>query len=631
MKKHKSQKITIYFRNTLLLLFLIIYIITSLALAAFETQTAESNADKMLSINVADIRQDILDTTSDNILNIAELVATDYDLMKDYVKSEGADTFFSGVGIDFTKQDPDRALLEYFRITCGLSEVSKIDSNGIITCSTNTDFIGFDMASGEQSSEFLSILRGENDYYAQTYQPISYDESIWRKYCGYKVSDGGFIQIGFDSERFRDEIDDIVCDFTTNLHVGETGYILIINEDGKIVSSPYSYTLGSSLDQYGITIEDLEAHVDGVRFSHNIKDQDYDLMGTSVEGYYIFAALPRSETLSSLQRTVRVTNFLEFLGFGSVFQMIYVMLKKKVVKNISAMADSLADIADGNLDVEVNVRGTSEFDSLSDSINTTVEALKESTRKEVERINSELEYAKTIQRSSLPMIFPPYPDRTDFEIYASMDPAKEVGGDFYDFELLSNNKLCFCVADVSGKGIPAALFMMRAKTLIKNFANAGMCVNEILSNVNEELCQNNDSGMFVTCWLGMLDTDTGIVQYANAGHNPPLIRQNNNFEYLKNNRPGFVLGGIDGIKYKCFEVSLKPGDEIFIYTDGVTEATDLSNELYGEDRLKSALSSISDATCENKCRLLREDIDRFVGDAPQFDDITMLSIKYTRQ
>ena len=209
-----------------------------------------------------------------------------------------------------------------------------------------------------------------------------------------------------------------------------------------------------------------------------------------------------------------------------------------------------------------------------------------------------------------------------------MIAAKEVGGDFYDFYKLNDNTLAFLAADVSGKGIPAAMFMMTAKTIIKDLAERGLPVNEVFTKANEKLCENNESGMFVTAWMGILDLETGALQFANAGHNPPLLkRADGSFEYLKT-RAGFVLAGMEGIRYRVGELTLSPGDRLFLYTDGVPEATDSDNKLYGEDRLLSFMNENSNVSATSLLPALKANIDEFVGEAPQFDDITMLMLDY---
>ena len=247
---------------------------------------------------------------------------------------------------------------------------------------------------------------------------------------------------------------------------------------------------------------------------------------------------------------------------------------------------------------------------------------------ERERMAVELSLAATIQTNILPSTFPPYPNRRDFDIYASMNAAKEVGGDFYDYYLLDDERFAFLVADVSGKGIPAALFMMRAKMTIKALAESGADVHVILSKANEKLCEKNEAGMFVTAWLGIVDMKTGILSYANAGHNPPLLKhRHGTFDYLKT-RPNFILAGMEGVSYRKNELQLMPGDELFLYTDGVTEATNKSQALFGESRLSEALNGVSDETVESRCKTVKSAIEEFVGDAEQFDDITMLSVRF---
>ena len=252
--------------------------------------------------------------------------------------------------------------------------------------------------------------------------------------------------------------------------------------------------------------------------------------------------------------------------------------------------------------------------------------LKEVTAKE-QRIAGELTAATTIQASMLPRNFEEFSRDRNFDIYATMDPAKEVGGDFYDFFLVDEDHLAVVIADVSGKGVPAALFMVIAKTLIKNHAQSGKDPAQVLASANDQLCENNDAGLFVTGWIGILEISTGKLTFANAGHNPPLVgRKDGTFEYLRT-RPSLVLAAMDGMPYKTFELQLEKGDALYLYTDGVTEATNLQQELYGEERLLGVLTENSAKSPKELLGAVKEDIDRFVGEAPQFDDITMLCVR----
>lgn len=248
---------------------------------------------------------------------------------------------------------------------------------------------------------------------------------------------------------------------------------------------------------------------------------------------------------------------------------------------------------------------------------------------EKERINTELSLAARIQANMLPNNFPAFPERHEFDIYASMDPAKEVGGDFYDFFLVDDDHLCLVTADVSGKGIPAALFMMAAKIILANYAKMGKTPSEILTAANAAICAGNREDMFVTVWLGILEISTGKLTAANAGHEYPVLMQPNNgiFELFKD-KHGFVLGGMEGVQYKEYSVDLKPGAKLFLYTDGVPEATDSEKQLFGIDRMLAALNEKPDSSVNEILKTVRNSVDAFVKDAEQFDDLTMLCLEY---
>ena len=250
---------------------------------------------------------------------------------------------------------------------------------------------------------------------------------------------------------------------------------------------------------------------------------------------------------------------------------------------------------------------------------------------EKERIGAELDVAKNIQASMLPCIFPAFPERPELDIYATMTPAKEVGGDFYDFFLIDDDRLAMVMADVSGKGVPAALFMVIAKTLIKNVTQTGLSPKAVLEKVNNQLCENNEAEMFVTVWLGILEISTGKLTCANAGHEYPVIKRAKGDYTLIKDKHGFVLAGMEGSRYKEYELQIEPGDRLYLYTDGVAESTNAHNELYGTDRMLDALNRNKDVSCEVLLHRMKEDIDAFVGEAPQFDDITMLSLELMPQ
>lgn len=294
------------------------------------------------------------------------------------------------------------------------------------------------------------------------------------------------------------------------------------------------------------------------------------------------------------------------------------------IAKLDTVNNYLRDISAGAFPEEpLNLHTKDELLVTAQCINEMTESLKEK-----ERISGELQIATDIQAHMLPCIFPAFPDHDEFDIFASMTPAKEVGGDFYDFFMIDERHLAVVIADVSGKGVPAALFMVIAKTLIKNYAQMGMEPCHVFTKVNQLLCEGNEAGLFVTAWMGLLDMETGKLTYVNAGHNPPLIKLGNGgFTYLKS-QPGFVLAGVETMRYKQSELTMAPGDKLFLYTDGVTEATDINHQFYGEERLSDYLNAHVSEGISDILHHLKEDLDLFAGNQEQFDDITMLILDY---
>ena len=267
------------------------------------------------------------------------------------------------------------------------------------------------------------------------------------------------------------------------------------------------------------------------------------------------------------------------------------------------------------------------FEDLSKKNKLYIDELTTITR-EKERVSTEMEMARQIQSSMLPHIFPPFPGRSEFDLYAVMDPAKEVGGDFYDYFLIDEDHLCMVMADVSGKGVPAALFMMISKVILQSCAMLGKSAAEILTKTNEALCSDNQVEMFVTVWLGILEISTGKLTAANAGHEYPALRRaGGRFELFKD-RHGFVIGGMEGLAYKEYELQLQPGDKLFLYTDGVPEATDAQERMFGTEQMLAALNEEPEASPEQLLKGVRRAVDAFVQDAEQFDDLTMLCFEY---
>lgn len=333
-----------------------------------------------------------------------------------------------------------------------------------------------------------------------------------------------------------------------------------------------------------------------------------------------------------------------FVAAAVMISVLSVFVNISVVKPINVLAlatgkfvsDKEAHGNDGKTSeiAGLNISTGDELEHLADSIkkmeveiNDYIKNLTHVTA-ERERIGAELDVATHIQSAMLPSTFPAFPDRTEFDIYATMTPAKEVGGDFYDFFLVDERHLAIVMADVSGKGVPAALFMVIGKTLIKDHTYPDCDLGTVFNEVNNLLCESNSEGLFITAFEGVLDLLTGEFRFVNAGHEIPFICKKDGVYEPYKIKAGFVLGGMEGIVYKTGSIMLEPGDKIFQYTDGAPEATDKEDKLYGMERLEQILVKNSDKKPNELLPLVKEDIDKFVGEADQFDDITMLCLEY---
>ncbi len=348
------------------------------------------------------------------------------------------------------------------------------------------------------------------------------------------------------------------------------------------------------------------------------------------------------ENTKSVIRTVTsvILNVIQTCLLLSALILLFVTLftgrvSKKISDPLKRLEADVHKISEGNLDNRTTVNTDDEigslahsFNHMTDSLQKYIADLKDVTAKE-ERIAGELSAATTIQNSMLPRNFDEFNEHSAFDLYATMDPAKEVGGDFYDFFLVDDDHIALVMADVSGKGVPAALFMAISRTLIKNRAQLGESPAEILAHVNEQLCENNEAELFVTVWLAIIELSTGKGIAANAGHEHPVIRRGNGLYELVQYRHSPAVAVMNETRFREHTFEINPGDNLFVYTDGVPEATNLDNELFGTGRMLDALNRDPGASPRELLRTVKQEMDEFVGDAPQFDDITMLSFRYT--
>jgi sigma-B regulation protein RsbU (phosphoserine phosphatase) len=438
---------------------------------------------------------------------------------------------------------------------------------------------------------------------------------------------------------------DWLTDMVASIKVLKTGYSFLLSKNGTMLTHPDKkkimnetiFTIAES--QHNQTLRDIgrkmtrgESGFTPYTDTRGIKSWMY-YAPVSSTGWTLAVVFPEAELFAEVRS---LTMTVALMGFAGILLLAatVALVARSITTPLHALADATALVAAGNFDAELPpVRSRDEVGKLTLAFVAMNSALKEyiknltETTAAKERIQSELNVATDIQASLLPRIFPAFPDRPEFDIFASMDPAKEVGGDFYDFFFIDDNNLCFLIADVAGKGVPAALYMMVAKTLLKSEGQRLGEPAQILAYVNNVLAADNDSCMFATVFCAILDISSGEVRFANAGHNPPLMIDPSGIRYLTL-KPGFVLGPMEDTVYETERLTMQAGDTLFLYTDGVTEATNFEDELYGEPQLLKALQSGPTEELTDMLHNIRAEVTRHANGAPQSDDVTMVAIKY---
>ena len=593
----------------MLIAIVVAFFITVGFTAIVQTSRSLAETSQLLELSIKDVEKDIIDASDANLLELTEHAA-------------------AAVPSAATATDNDCV-----RLTAELdvAEVNVIDDKGIIVASSNPAFVGFDMASGDQAAAFLTLLPGGGqNQLVQSYQPISYDANIWCKYAGVAIADG-FVQVGYDASNFVDDLSSQVEASVKNRHVGQTGAFVVVDEEGAVVSTREDITSESDAQ----LASDIKTAGMDKLFTTTFGGEECYAYCQEVEGYRIIALLPTSEANASRDSSLLLVALMEVIVFAALFLVIHAVTKLVVVRGVRRMTTQLAQITAGDLDVEVDVHDASEFVSLSNDINLTVGALKAS----LATVQADLDMAAEIQANVLPTITRVISSRNEFELFSSMEPAKEVGGDFYDFFMVDDDHLALVVADVSGKGVAAALFMMLSKTVIKMEALSNLDPASVLLRANADLSEKNDGDMFTTAWLGVFEISTGTLTYADAGHEKLAFYHSHSGEWELPRKPNgaVALAAFDQddyedlpekYRFRNHTVVLQPGDAVFQYTDGVTEATDANEELFGESRLIAALSEAPSMSPGIVLPFVRERITEFVKEAPQFDDITMLGLRY---
>lgn len=481
--------------------------------------------------------------------------------------------------------------------------------------------------SGEWKNPFR-VVAGEKVSVSQTFQKWLFIVTVTVIAINFSFSFIVQTQSAYQDGRNRiiDQVEDVKLRFSAGLKyvVPESSeYFEIIRPDGTIIAGKHIN------DKISINaLASIQDHCDKDMYNAEyFEEKALNKVDTLSSDLLLLTYIPESEMYWYRNAQAYETGFADILLFTVIYVLIAFLVRQIVVNNIDLINNSLDKITHGDLNEVVTVRNSSEFASLSDDINQTVDTLKGYIEAAEKRIEQELVFARTIQESSLPRVFK-FPGRDEFEVFASMKAAKEVGGDFYDFFFVDATRLALVIADVSGKGIPASLFMMRSKTAVRSFAEAGGTPSEILTKANNALCEGNDAEMFVTVWIGIVDLETGIMKCANAGHEYPLIkRAGGDFELFKDKHT-LALAAMEGAKAREYEIELKPGDKLFVYTDGIPEAINEDVDQYGTDRLVQEINTVKDKSFTRILPYLSDSVARFRGDAEQFDDITMLGFEF---
>jgi len=584
---------------------------------SIETRQAKNNAVGLIKLKMEDARKQI-QVNRENVAVIRTIA--------DATALAKARAFAKMVALQPSVLK-NREELEDIRRRLDVDELHVSDAKGILIASIPAKYEGYDMAASEQSGAFMAALSHPDFALAQEPKGKGINGEMFQ-YAGVaRIGIPGIVQIGYHPKRLQEamEVADIE-NLSAGFRIGKSGRI-IIGRDGKIVSIDNRAFIGKGLKEYGFSPAQLAGEAD---FLATVQGTRYLGVSRKYGEYTLVGILPHAEMYVGRNEMGLFLIVCNLILFTVVFVLVSFLVQRVVIDGIYSVNRSLKKITKGDLSERINVKTNTEFAALSEGINSTVAALKDAINEAAARIDAELEFARAIQQSSLPNVFPPYPGRPEFDIYATMHTAKEVGGDFYDFFLIGERHLAVLIADVSGKGIPAALFMMTTKTLIQNLAESGASPAKVFTEANRHLCANNEIGMFVTAFMGVLELDTGTFTCVNAGHNPPLLKKAGGPYMWLRLPPGFVLGGMDGMRYNQSEFVFGAGDTLYLYTDGVTEALNCEQALFSDARLEAIMNTGAARRMDvtGLLKHVKREIDLFAAGAEQADDITMLGLEY---
>ena len=549
-----------------------VYVTTLTVVWIVQSQMAASGLDRLMEVSVASAVDSVDYNVEPEALRVARVLVTEW-----------------GSSANAAKADLAAALEHY-----DCEEINIVGPDNIIVAAAEPLYVGIDMTKKPTTDAFTALNTGARAYVTQKFRKSGCKRSddkggmnLWLKYVGLPFPDGGYLQLGDSYRNFRTRFQRALERLMQKMTVGERGSALLVDRENRTIISGYRP------EWTNLPLADSGVDPDA-----------FDEKGT-IREISVFG-------VKSFVRRVR----LEFADMD-----VYVVIPTADVLHLRNLTFSLVALV---LGLVMSVGGT-----LFCKVIRQHERIEALFAQEAERIEKDMAMAKSIQTNALPSVFPPYPNLTHvMDINARMRTAREVGGDFYDFYFVESDKLALVIADVSGKGVPAALFMMRAKATIQSFLKSGKSVTDAVTKTNHRLSRGNDANMFVTMWVGIIDLKTGELEFVNAGHNPPLVnRVDGSAEYLRA-KSGLALAAMDGVDYASRKMKLSPGDGILLYTDGVTEATNRKTEFFGEKRLmrtfgKCLRAHDSGAVIDG----VLADVDAFMDGAEQADDMTLLAFR----
>ena len=611
-KKHISSIISAGLLRIVVAVFLAAILIAGVLVWIDTRNTYLDSMKSFVELDISDFKNGMNKTRAANLKNVVSVISRVLDWQEAMKREERLDLLMD----QWTSR-------EY------MSELDLVNPRGKVVYSNQDDLVGYDLTENERYASLLSLFE-EPEGTVAILDNASFSAAPIQNYTAMKIYGQDLLLLMGTTREDEEEIqrkviDDFLSEDMSLFSIGDTGYTLRADKDMIVRTSDQPQYIGISLQDMGFPLRKYKEYRRLYIIPVN-GEQVFTYVDNS-QGLYIVYVFPLRE---ALQEPVRVQCFLLivlvlvcFVIYGHVKYLIRI----RVFNNIDKVNQSLSSIVLGKLDEKVDVRDSLEFDSLSEGINSTVDRLKELIDEAGRRIDKELAFAKVVQLSSLPPLSS-VSSRKEIILDAYMEPAREVGGDFFDFFLIGENRLGLVIADVSGKGISAAMIMMKTEALIRDRALQGGTPGEILRDVNAALLRGSQTNYFVTVWFAILDLNTGEGKAVNAGHTDPFVRRASGVFNLERYNHELVVGAMDGVNYMSHDFRLNPGDCLFVYTDGVVEAINPEKEQFGKKRTVRVLNRKADAPPGELIRNLRSSIRDFSGNMEQFDDITMLCMEY---